>query len=130
MTAEVAAVFRRYPDHARATLLQIRQLIFETAIATQTAPVQETLKWGEPAYLPAKKHGTTIRLGASDTHAALFVHCQTTLLDQYRERFPTEFTYEGNRAVRFALDAKLNSAALAQIIALALTYHKERRAKR
>jgi len=108
-------------------LMEIRDLIFETAEATDTAPLTETLKWGEPAYLPARKAGTTIRLGASDSHATLFVSCQTTLLDQYRERFPSEFTYDGNRAVRIPLEAPLNKDALAQLIAMALTYHRNKR---
>ena len=108
------------------TLRLIRQLILDTADATNTAPLEETLKWGEPAYVPARKNGTTIRLGATDSHAVLYVHCQTTLLDQYRERFPTEFTYDGNRAVLIPHDQPLNQNALAQIIALALTYHRNK----
>ena len=125
--SDVAAKLNASPAAKR--LLEIRDLILETAIATNTAPVKETLKWGEPAYLPAKRAGTTIRLGADDTHTALYVHCQTTLLDSYRERFPTEFTYDGNRAVRIPHDQPLNPDALAQIIAMALTYHRSKKAK-
>lgn len=117
---------------APALLRQIRDLILDTAAATQTGPVTETLKWGVPAFLPAKRAGTTIRLGASDSHAKLFVHCQTNLVDQYRARFPTEFTYEGNRAVLIPLDGLgdcVNLDALAQVIAMALTYHRSKKAK-
>jgi Na+-transporting methylmalonyl-CoA/oxaloacetate decarboxylase gamma subunit len=109
-----------------AALDEIRALIREVATQTGTAPLTETLKWGEPAFLPAKRAGTTIRLGASDTHAKLFVHCQTTLVDSYRSRFPTEFAYEGNRAVLVPLDQPPNRAALAQVIAMALTYHRSK----
>lgn len=125
--SNVAAVIDASPAPLR--LLQIRALIYETAKATGTAPLTETLKWGEPAYLPARRAGTTIRLGATDTHAALYVHCQTTLVDQYRERFPSEFTYDGNRALRIAHDVGLNKDALTQAIALALTYHRAKKAK-
>ena len=112
---------------AKNRLMQIRELILDTALATKTAPLTETLKWGQPSYLPAKKDGTTIRLGASDEHASLYVHCQTTLVDQYRARFPTEFVYDGNRAVHIPLDQPLNRDALAQLIAMALTYHRSKK---
>ncbi|KMW59341.1 hypothetical protein AIOL_004323 [Candidatus Rhodobacter oscarellae] len=110
------------PDRLR----EIRALILRTA-AEMGIEVTEALKWGQPAFLPPKRDGTTIRLGATPTHAKLFVHCQTTLIDQYRDRFPTEFTYEGNRAVLMPLDQPLNADALAQVIALALTYHRRKR---
>ena len=58
-------------------LHEMRALIFAAAEATGTAPLTETLKWGQPAYLPAKRAGTTIRLGVEGGHPALFVHCQT-----------------------------------------------------
>ncbi|MEM6577065.1 MAG: DUF1801 domain-containing protein [Pseudomonadota bacterium] len=105
-------------------LFEIRDLIFAAAEATGTAPLTETLKWGQPAYLPAKRAGTTIRLGATAAHAALYVHCQTRLVDQYRDRFPNEFEYEGNRAVLIPHDQPLATDALAQVIAMALTYHR------
>ncbi len=123
----VAAAIDATPAPAR--LLQIRELIHETAIATDTAPLEETLKWGQPAYLPAKRAGTTIRLGATPGHCALYVHCQTTLVNDYRERFPTEFAYEGNRAVLIPHDKPLNSDALSQVIAAALTYHRNKKVR-
>ena len=109
-------------------LLELRALIHEVASATGTDPLEETLKWGQPSFLPAKRAGTTIRLGATPTHAAIYVHCQTTLVNGYRERFPTEFAYEGNRAVLIPHEAPLNHDALCQIIAAALTYHRNKKA--
>lgn len=109
-------------------LSEIRALILEVAETTGTTPLTETLKWGQPAFLPPKRDGTTIRLGASDTHAALYVHCQTSIIAQVQAQFPTEFTYEGNRAVLMPLAEPLNTDALAQVIACALTYHRNKRA--
>ena len=125
--AAVLDVINASGDPAR--LMEMRALIYEVADATGTGPLTETLKWGEPAYLPAKKAGTTIRLGATETSCAVYVNCQTTLLESYRERFPGEFDYEGNRAVRITKGAPLNKEALAQVFAMALTYHRDKRAK-
>lgn len=112
------------PEH----LAQIRTLILETANKLNVAPIEETLKWGQPAFVPPKKFGTTIRLGAAETHAVLYVHCQTNLVQQFKEIFPTEFTYEGNRAVHIPLHQPINAEALSQVIALALTYHQKKKA--
>jgi hypothetical protein len=67
----------------------------------------ETLKWGEPAYLPKKARvGTTVRInavkGSADRYGAYF-HCQTTLLESFRHLYPDAFTYEGSRAILFRL---------------------------
>ena len=106
-------------------LLHLRALIYQTAEATGATPLTETLKWGQPAYLPPKRMGTTIRLGTQGGTPALFVHCQTDLVGRWRTLFPTEFAYDGNRAVLIPDDAP--EPALAHIIAMALTYHRDKR---
>ncbi len=65
MPADVAAVFAGFPERVRRRLLEVRDLIFETAADIEgVGPLTETLKWGEPAYLTgATGSGTTIRLG-------------------------------------------------------------------
>lgn len=108
-------------------LLNLRALIFAAAEATQTGPLTENLKWGQPAYLPAKKAGTTLRLGEDAGQPTLFVPCSTNLLDGYRNVFPTEFQYTGARAVHVPSDGPLNDAAFQQIAAMALTYHRDKR---
>lgn len=113
------------PEPGRAALLSLRELILQVAEETGTAPLEESLKWGQPAYRPARpRTGTTLRLGWSDeTGAALFVPCQTTLLESYRTLFPGAATYVGNRELRLGDgDAK----ALAPHIAMALTYHRDK----
>ena len=55
-------------------MLQLRQRIFAVAEAEGVGSLDETLKWGEPAYLTRPRRGTTIRLGSnSSDHAALYV---------------------------------------------------------
>lgn len=113
---------------AEPVLSEVRALILDVARDTGTAPLTETLKWGQPAYLPAKKDGTTIRLGESAGRPAIFVHCQTSLVETYRDRFPTGFVYDGNRAVLLPESEDIDWEALGQMIALALTYHRRKRA--
>lgn len=130
----VAAVFDAYPDPARTLLLTLRDLIYETAASLPGAGrVTETLKWGEPAYLTeAPKSGTTIRLAWSpkrpDT-AGLFVNCQTTLLDEWRELYGSELDLVGNREIRLHPGAPLPAAPLRHCIAMALTYHQRKPAQ-
>ena len=90
----------------------------------------ETLKWGEPAYLPARpKVGSTVRIdalkGSTERYAAFF-HCQTNLLATFRELYPKDFMFEGERALLFSVDGKMPSAPFKHCVALALTYHQRK----
>ena len=122
---EVEAAFAAFPEDARTGLLALRRLIFETAAETQgIGRIKECLKWGQPSYLtPDTKSGTTIRLGMPKTGGmALFTHCQTSVISDFRTLFPDDFAYDGNRAVHIAPDA--DKSKLRLIIRQALTYHQ------
>ena len=87
----------------------------------------ETLKWGEGAYLPKKARlGTTVRInavkGSADRYGAYF-HCQTTLLESFRHLYPDAFSYEGSRAIFFRLGEAYPAEALRHCLTLALAYH-------
>lgn len=129
MPSDVANAYDRFPPAVRARLMQIRALIFETAQAQDVGPLTETLKWGEPAYLTeASKAGSTIRLGTPKSDpdtCAVFLNCRTTLVETLRARFPTEFTYQGNRAVLMPPDRPLPATALSFGLGAALTYHRK-----
>ena len=78
-------------------MLLLRELIFATAAATPgVGALEETLKWGEPAYLTsATRSGSTIRLAwkpARPEQYAMFFNCQTTLVDTFRTLFPPSST--------------------------------------
>ena len=129
---EVASVFEGFPSAAAAKLLQLRKLIYTTAAGnSEIGPLVETLKWGQPAFLPKKPRvGTTIRLGYNQDapdKIAMYVHCQTTLVDTYRTIISQEpnsvLSFEGNRAVLIASKPALPKAPLALCIEAALTYH-------
>jgi hypothetical protein len=129
----VVRVFDAYPEHVRRAMLALRELIFDTAARTDGVDeLEETLKWGEPAYLTAKsKSGTTVRIAWKEKQPeryALYVHCQTNLIDTFRTLFPHDFEFEGNRAIVFELGALLPRDTLSLCIAQALTYHLRKRA--
>jgi uncharacterized protein DUF1801 len=126
----VEAVFRAYPDKIRERLLALRRLILDTAAGTDgVGPIEETLKWGQPSYLTAKpKSGSTIRIDhLPPGRYALYVHCQTNLIATFREIYPTELAYGGNRSILLDAAAKPPEAILRHCIALALTYHARKR---
>ena len=61
----VAATFAAFAPPQRQTLLSLRDIILDTAATNpMIGPLDESLKWGEPAYRPARNRvGTTVRLG-------------------------------------------------------------------
>ncbi len=133
MPPAVAAAYEAFPPAARKLLLSLRRLIFDTAAGLPAAgPLTETLKWGEPAYLTeATRSGTTIRLAWSPKQpatASLFVSCQTSLIETWRDRYSDDLTFIGNREIRFPLGQPLPDATVRHCIAMALTYHKRKSA--
>jgi hypothetical protein len=123
----VNAVFSAYPDPVKAKLLALRRLIFDTAKATQgVGALEETLKWGQPSYLtPESKSGSTVRIDQVKAEAgryAVYFHCQTDLVETFRELYP-KLRYQGNRAILLDAGEKLPEAELRHCVGLALTYH-------
>lgn len=124
----VAAVYEGYPPKLRRRLLELRALIFEIAASTEgVGTIEETLKWGQPSYVTSQtKSGTTIRIDKrkSPGEYAMYVHCQTTLIEDFRVMFPKTFQFEGNRCIVFSVDRKIPRGPLSRCIAAALTYHQ------
>lgn len=133
----VERVFAAYEEPVRAALLDLRTLVLETAgdLSAKTpkmGPVVETLKWGQPSYLPKKPRiGSTVRIDAitdGDHDLGMFFHCQTTLVAGFREQYPDHFTFSGNRALLFSKDRRWPDAVLRHCVAQALTYHLKTKA--
>lgn len=132
---DVAAVFASFPDEIRPKLLSLRKLILETASEMEeVGPLEEGLRWGEPSYLTtASRSGTTIRISTVRGEArkyAMYVNCQTTLVDTYRQIYPDLFEFAGTRAVIFDVDKSLPKDAVQHLIALALRYKLDRKENR
>jgi len=131
MPDQVANAFDAFPDQARKQLMAIREIIFAVAARSETiGELTETLKWGEPAYLTeSSKSGTTVRIAckaADPEYVGLYFNCQTTLVEDMRWTFSDEFIFEGNRAVKIAVEKPLPRIAIEQIIEMALTYHRNK----
>ncbi|MEQ8380466.1 DUF1801 domain-containing protein [Parvibaculum sp.] len=130
---KVAAVFESYPAPVRARLMALRETIFDVAEATEgVGAIEEMLKWGQPAYLTTESgSGTTIRLdGTQEGSYGLYVHCQTTLVDNYRALYDGVLRFEGNRAVLFDAGDRPPKAALEHCIRMALTYKLKGKAEK
>jgi hypothetical protein len=128
----VAAAFDSYPKALKTRLLALRRLILATAKATKgVGAVEETLKWGQPSYLtPETGSGSTIRIDRVKSAAnqyAVYFHCQTNLVETFRELYPDEFSFGGNRCIILNADDDVPEPALRHCVALALTYHLNRR---
>ena len=129
--AEVAAIFQAYPDGLREKLLFLRRLIFETAAATEgVGRLEETLKWGQPSYVTAQTgSGSTIRIDrikSARARYAMYFHCQTRLVATFREFYPKQLTFEGNRSILFDQSDAIPERELRHCVALALTYHRDK----
>lgn len=112
--------------------MALRTLIIE--VAAQTAgvgPLEESLKWGEPAFVTAaSKNGSTIRIAwkkAKPNQYAMYFNCQTTLVDSFKTMFPTTFKFEGNRALVFDEREDVPVEALRICDEVALTFHSRKR---
>jgi uncharacterized protein DUF1801 len=128
----VDAVFSAYPKPVKAKLLALRRLIFDTAKATSgVGALEETLKWGQPSYLtPETKSGSTIRIDqvkSSVNQYAVYFHCQTDLVETFRQLYPTQLSYGGNRSIILNAEDAIPEPELRHCVALALTYHLNKR---
>jgi Domain of unknown function (DU1801) len=129
----VPAMFESYPGPVRAKLLALRKLILDTARTTKgVGTLEEALKWGQPSYLTTgSKSGSTIRIDqvkAVPNQYAVYFHCQTNLVETFRELYP-DLQYSGNRAILLDACDKLPEAELRHCVGLALTYHLAKRKK-
>lgn len=130
----VAATFAGFTPTVRPKLIDLRTLIFDVAAKTEgVGTLQETLKWGQPSYLtPRTKSGSTIRIDAvrdSPNQYALYFICNTNLVETFRELYPTELTYAGNRAIVLDEAGTVPVEPLRHCIAMALTYHLRKKSR-
>ena len=106
----------------------MRNLILETAAKIESVgEIEETLKWGEPSYLtPKSKSGSTIRIAwkhSQEEQYSMYFKCTANLVPAFKAKYPREFRFGGNRSIDFHIDDEVPVKELKSCIALALTYH-------
>ena len=122
---EIRAVISQYPPRLQSRLLELRELIFDTAREENITEIEESLKWGQPSY--KSKNGSTIRFDGKEktpTYYYLYFHCQSSLIETFKLLYRDELSFEGNRAIRMQLENALPVDALKHCITLALNYHQ------
>lgn len=130
----IESVVAGYPPKLRPTIKKLRKLVREVAKSNaDVGELVETLKWGQPSFLPKRPRiGTTVRMDAvseDPVRVALYFHCQTTLVETFRELYSDTLNFEGNRAIVLDASRPLPEAELRHCIEMALTYHKAKRTK-
>jgi hypothetical protein len=124
---QVASVFQSYPAGLRSKLLALRRLVFDVAAATEgVGRLTETLKWGQPSYLTEESgSGSTMRIDQRKKSGgyAIYFHCRSGLVEQFRRIYPDTFRYEGKRAILFDRGERVPMRALRHCIGLALTHY-------
>jgi hypothetical protein len=128
---DVQRVFDQYGETTQQKLMKLRELILNVAAETEAVgAIEETLKWGQISYLTHHpRSGTTIRIDEyqpGTQQIAVFVHCQTNLVETFRSMYPDTFQYEGNRALIWDELDDAQVDILKHFIELALTYHQRK----
>ncbi len=125
MNDAIAKIISDYPVPARELFETVRWLIFDVGEAEGLDGIEETLKWGEPAYHCAS--GSTVRVSwkpAYPDRISLFFNCQTRLISTFREICPDAFEFHGNREVSLPLSVSVPEEDLRLCLSMALRYHR------
>ena len=117
-----------YSAAAQRFLRQLRTLVLETALEIDDVGViTEALRWGQFSFLTLETgSGSTIRIDgrrSDEDVAIMYFHCQSGLIDHFKDLYADQLKFEGKRAIIFDVHASLPEAASRHCISLALTHH-------
>lgn len=121
-------LFANYPETAQARLEELRELIHSVAKKTSgVGDIEECFKWGELSFVTSETNsGSTIRIDWKKKNPDkfhLFFNCQTKLASIFKEIYPNDFQYTGNRRISFGLEERIPKRKLSKCIEIALTYN-------
>lgn len=120
-----------WPENAQTCFAQLRGIVHDVATQADIGPLDESLKWGQPAWRPKRaRTGSTLRVDWSPetpNRLLAFVDCKTDLAAQMDNRFPKQFHNDGRRALGFDLNAPLDEDAVWHLAHITLTYHRSKR---
>jgi len=130
--APLLAIVEAWPAPAQSTLWTCRTLFHQIAAENGLGPLDESLKWGQPAWRPTKpRTGSTLRMGWSPgmpDRLSFFVDCKTDLAARMRDIYPDFSDNDGQRQLTVTLDAPLPEQALSHLAEMTFTYHLRKRA--
>lgn len=120
----ILEIYNNYTDLQQGKLIELKQLIMNVASNLGDITIQESLKWKQLSF--SSQNGTPIRIDRfSESQIGLFVHCQTTLVEEWRELFGNSLDFSKNRAILLSVNSELPIEELTLCIQMALTYHKK-----
>ena len=116
-----------FSPQGRRVFETLRALIHQIAASTpDIGPLDEALRWGEPSFLTNQSQsGSLVRMDAkpkSPYQFHIYFHCQTGLIDHFKDVFGDQLQYEGNRAIVIDVHAPIPTDALTYCLRKALTY--------
>ncbi len=123
MNAEVQGKLDSYPRHIKPLILELMDLVFSVAEDLDLGEIDETIKWGEPSY--QVKNGSPARIDWKSKYPDkyyLFFHCQTKLVDTFRELYSDSLEFEGNRAIVLYVNRDLPKQVIRHCLELAMRY--------
>lgn len=115
-----------YSPKVRRRLGELRKLILSTARSLEgVGEIAQALRWGQFSFLTLES-GSTVRIDSRRNDietVAIYFHCQSGLIEHFKELYPDQLKYEGQRAIVLTVNAPLPEATLRHCISLALTHH-------
>ncbi|MDF1728146.1 MAG: hypothetical protein P1U53_10410 [Sulfitobacter sp.] len=134
MPAALADLIATWPAPAQGMARACRALFLSRAEARDIGPLEESLKWGQPAWRPVKpRTGSTLRLmwlEAQPDRLSLYVDCKTDIAARMRSLYPDLPFNDGQRRIDLDLTKALPEQAVAHLADMTLCYHLARREAR
>lgn len=116
-----------WPRPAQEAALACRALFHGVAEARAIGPLEESLKWGQPAWRPVRpRTGSTLRLGWSEgqpDRLSLFVDCKTDLALRLKVTHPDLPFNDERRHIAVSLDTPLPEEAVIRLAEMTFCYH-------
>ncbi|KXF83108.1 DUF1801 domain-containing protein [Enterovibrio coralii] len=122
MRTDVEEKLNSFPTQVRNALFSITSEI-EKVAEKIGKNVDTSLKWGQPSFVV--KGGTAVRLdwdAANPDYVIILFHCQTQLIETFREVMPEAFIYKGKRAIWLPINQPVPNEYLNTCIEVAFTY--------
>ena len=122
----------QWPPAAQQAFETLRGICHNTATHHQLGPLEESLKWGQPAWRPVKPNtGSTLRVMWEETTPDLlnlYVGCKTDLAARMREIYPDLPQNDDRRHIALRLSDPLPVEALSHLASMTLAYHQSKAA--